>query len=572
MRRNFFKSRRKPRLFIAGLILLLAVGFAGCVQAAPAPTVKFCWTVEGREITIRLFEKSRDDVYLFLPAALKGQDPVVRIDQGAEFIFEDQHYPDGSVFPAEQYVGQSGMAFYSTGKRIGNVAVMRGSEIPALFFTMPDDQIRRIEMNTKLDIQQDAAVVILDGDGSLTTAQAVPHMKTRGNSTFFSKKKAYQFKLDKKASLGGMEKNKTWILLANYFDVSLIRNQITFDLLREMGMAGTPDCRQADLYINGEYRGTYLLTEKIQIKSGRLEIRDLEDELEKLNGQDAYDAAVYKRGRGEAVYTTRWFDVEEPEDVTGGYLLEIEKELHFNQNKTDAGFATDKTMCVIVKEPSHVGYRGMTYISNLVNDFHHAVLASDGRSKNTGRYYASFIDMRSFALKIIVEEFTANFDVRAGSQFMYKDSDSVDPLLHAGPGWDYDLTYGDRDDGLRNPTKEDYVFRRSSSEVYLYHWLLTHDDFRGITRQLLEDVFMPAAEVLAGRRDPAPGSGLRSLKAYEEELRASAGMNFKRWSAYGQSHSWNGAGRTFEDACAFVQDWIDQRMDMMNEKWLIDAK
>ena len=61
--------------------------------------------------------------------------------------------------------------------------------------------------------------------------------------------------------------------------------------------------------------------------------------------------------------------------------------------------------------------------------------------------------MDSFAKKIIVEEFTANFDVRAGSQFMYKDADSVDSRLYAGPGWDYDLTYGNKDDGVRNPAE-----------------------------------------------------------------------------------------------------------------------
>lgn len=54
-------------------------------------------------------------------------------------------------------------------------------------------------------------------------------------------KKPYKIKLDKKADLFGMGKNKHWVLLANYYDNSLVRNRLTYYLGRKLGMEYTPN-------------------------------------------------------------------------------------------------------------------------------------------------------------------------------------------------------------------------------------------------------------------------------------------------------------------------------------------
>ena len=571
-------NRRILKLaLLAGLTILLTWLVTAACAAVPA--VRFCWQVDGREISIKLFEKKEQTYYLFVPGALKGQDPTVRFDGDGVLKWGDQTYENGSVFPAEKYLNQSAKVVFPGSKRINRAQVMEGSQIPAMFFTVdPDDlkritnEYKRINKNKNLDIRQNADMVMLAGDGSINAAETVTSFKTHGNSTFFANKKPYQFRMEHKAALGGMEKNKKWILLANWFDISLIRDQMTFDLCRELGMTSTPDGRQVELYINGAYYGTYLLVEKIQLKKGRLEITDLEETLEELNGREVYESAKFRKKKVNGVARLlKWFELpEEPEDVTGGYLLEIEKALQFSMIEDGAGFVTDNGMCVVIKEPTHAGQREVQYIAGLVNDFHLAVLQKDGVSTKTGRHYTSYIDVRSFALKVTVEEFCANYDVRAASHFMYKDKDSVDSLLYAGPGWDYDLTYGNKDDGLHNPLKQDFVFKRSTGKEYLYHWLLTHDDFKKTTRQLYEKVFLPLAEVLAGRREPAEGSPLKSVAAYQDEIRESAGMNFTRWTAKAIPDVWDGSGRTFEDAGSFVNKWINQRLDMMTETWLLE--
>ncbi len=556
-------------LLRTGLMILLLAGMTGMAGAA-APTLRLCWTVEGQEVSITPVERNQQQ-YIFLPGPLRAKNPVIRINQDTVLIWNGVTYPNGSELPVTALVGSDIPVSFGNGYRLGNVSVMRGSKIPALFFTVTEEDFRRVNTGTKFDIQNEASMIMVSGAGKLEAAEPLKSFKTHGNSTFFAAKKPFQFQMAHKVALGGMEKNKKWMLLANWFDISLIRNQIAFDLCREIGLKSTPDCRQVDLYLNGAYNGTYLLTEKIQLKKGRLDITDLEEKLETANGINAYTNAPFRKGSGKgAAYLMKWFDLPvEPADVSGGYLLEIEKALQFSLLKDGAGFVTDGGMCVVIKEPTHTGFRGAQYIAALVNDFHSAVLQKDGISRKTGKYYAEYIDMDSFAKKIIVEEFTANFDVRAGSQFMYKDADSVDSRLYAGPGWDYDLTFGNKDDGLRNPLKQDYVFRRSSDKVFLYHWLLTHGDFVSATRKLYDEVFLPAAEVLAGRRKAPEGSPLRSVEAYQAQIEESAAMNFTRWSARAIPDVWDGSGRTFADAGAYVKNWVEQRLDMMTANWLL---
>ena len=569
---------RKTRLaLLAGLTILLI--WVATAAYAAAPSIRFCWTVDGQEISINLFEKKNQNLYLFVPGALKGKNPVIRTDRGADLIWGEETFADGSEFPAEQYLNQPVQARLSNNQKKYTITVMQGSEIPAMFFSVDSSDLKRVtnqynRVNKKnVDIREAANVLMLAGDGSVNAAEKLTSFKVRGNSTFFASKKPYQFKMEHKQPLAGMEKNKTWILLANWFDISLIRNQLTFDLCREIGLTSTPDCRQVEMYMNGAYYGTYLLTEKIQLKKGRLEIADLEEVLEELNGKDVYDSAKFKKSRGNGIAKgLRWFTLpQEPEDVTGGYLLEIEKALHFSMMEDGAGFTTEDGMCVVIKEPTHAGEREVKYIAGLVNDFHKAVNQKDGISPKTGKHYSSYIDMDSFALKITAEEFCANYDVRAASHFMYKDK-GEDSLIHAGPGWDYDLSYGNKDDGIHNPLKEDYVFTRISGNHYLYRGLLKHDDFKAVTRKLYDEVFLPAAEVLAGRREPKAGSPLKSVAAYQEEIKESGAMNFTRWTARAIPDVWDKSGRTFEDAGAFVNDWINQRMDMMTEKWLLEEK
>ena len=154
------------------------------------------------------------------------------------------------------------------------------------------------------------------------------HIRGRGNSTWtYSVKKPYQIKLDKASDLMECgEPAKTWVLLGNYFDKTLLRNRIGLNLAAEMGMEYACHVRPVDLYYDGVYRGSYLLSEKIEIKTNRVEIRDLEDAFEKTNAETAdLDSLPRVQGKAANGYLCQYIKgLNTPEDITGGYLLEID--------------------------------------------------------------------------------------------------------------------------------------------------------------------------------------------------------------------------------------------------------
>ena len=169
--------------------------------------------------------------------------------------------------------------------------------------------------------------MIQDDTGTTVCSQDLTQVRCRGNSSFkYFLKKSYQFKLTTKSNLFGMGKSKTWLLIGNGRDRSQLRNYITSAMAEYVGLQYTPEMVYADLYMNGEYRGLYLLTEKIQVSSSRVDIADLGEATQALNDQPL---SKYSRigGKTSADVKNRhgkYYDIpNEPEDITGGYLMEV---------------------------------------------------------------------------------------------------------------------------------------------------------------------------------------------------------------------------------------------------------
>ena len=119
------------------------------------------------------------------------------------------------------------------------------------------------------------------------------YIRGRGNSSWQADKKPYKIKLDKSTNLLGMGKNKHWILLANRFDPSLMRNRLMSYIGERMGLSYMPRMLPVDVVMNGVYLGSYLPTEQIRIGDTRVAIDELTEK-----------------------------DNAEPE-ITGGYLLAL---------------------------------------------------------------------------------------------------------------------------------------------------------------------------------------------------------------------------------------------------------
>ncbi|MDE6782246.1 MAG: CotH kinase family protein, partial [Paramuribaculum sp.] len=94
----------------------------------------------------------------------------------------------------------------------------------------------------------------------------------RGNSTWNMAKKPYRFKMAKKNSICGLPKAKTFALIANYIDCTLMRNAIALWVAQHLEMPFTNHCVPVKVFFNGIDKGQYMLTEKIGVGSGSFDI------------------------------------------------------------------------------------------------------------------------------------------------------------------------------------------------------------------------------------------------------------------------------------------------------------
>lgn len=229
-------------------------------------------------------------------------------------------------------------------------------------------------------------------------------IKGRGNSTWQMPKKPYNIKLDDKAEILGMTKDKKWSLLANYGDKSLMRNAVAFELSRRLQLAFTPDSRFVDMYLNGVYQGNYQLTEKIEVSGHRVDVEE----------------------QTEGATTL-------PE-ISGGYLLEVDGYAY--QEKVH--FYTPRNMPVTVHYPDEdeITDAQKNYISQHFASFEDALFSADFTDPDKG--YRHYLDLDSYINWYLVDEIAGNPDL-FWSTYLYKKRNN--DKLFAGPVWDFDLGF-----------------------------------------------------------------------------------------------------------------------------------
>lgn len=99
-------------------------------------------------------------------------------------------------------------------------------------------------------------------------------IRLRGNSTKNAKKKPFRIKFDEKQSFFGLKENKSWVLLADYFDQSYMRNFAAFSIAKHFdNLDFTPSPNHVALILNGEFYGLYLMCEQVDENKGRTAVK-----------------------------------------------------------------------------------------------------------------------------------------------------------------------------------------------------------------------------------------------------------------------------------------------------------
>ncbi len=244
---------------------------------------------------------------------------------------------------------------------------------------------------------------ISQGTASFTQAQA--------------EKRPYQMKLSTKHDMLGMGSAKTWVLLANHSDASLMRNKVAFDLAAEFGLPFTPQSRFIDLVINGQYLGSYLLVEKVQEGSTRVSFSN-------------------PSGTGVLVEMDNNYYAQEPSNL----VYTSPRGSHFVLKDAAGGVPDPDASGNVVLPPAVQA--GWDDFQLKINWFESLLYAQSPDWTQISAY----LDVPSFIKFYFVQEFTENPEIAKSSIYFYKDGVSPSDVFHAGPVWDFDSSLGNYSD------------------------------------------------------------------------------------------------------------------------------
>lgn len=443
--------------------------------------------------------------------------------------------------------------------------VMQGSKgLPALYIATESGTLNKI--HAKKSNKEKGTLLFVTPEGEKSYDGALSQIKMRGNSSTTFKKKNYQIKLEDGKNLMGMGKNRTWILTGNSRDKSLLRNQISLDMAMHAGLAYTPEHISAEVYINNQYMGLYLFSEKVMIDDDRIDITDLESLNETLNGNVENAAMVGPKKATKGQYKAYKLE-KEPEDITGGYLIEFES--YPSRFKEEASaYHTTRAMTLVVKSPEYASVAQMAYISSFMQGFENAIFSKNGTDPDSGKHYSAFVDMQSLVSKYMIEEIAKNYDGNNSSMFFYKPADTQSTVAFAGPVWDYDSAYGSyaQERNKRVLEGKGFWINNASGKAYWWPALYKQADFKAAVKARYQDTFKPALEILLGLRE-AEGSVLKSLDAYAAAIEDSAAMNLVRWPALKNPSTVAKTGHTFEMNIDFLRKFLKDRYEFLNKEW-----
>jgi len=290
-------------------------------------------------------------------------------------------------------------------------------------------------------------------DGTLTLSgsgveygdfENVPaQLRGRGNSTWWDGegKRPLRFRFEEAQSLMGSEYEATdWILLADHFDRSLLRNYSALTFTDSLGtMRFTPRPHHVQLYVNGEYMGVYLLTDERNVQPGRLEI--------------AWDS----------------------DPALSGFMLELDARAP-QSGVYDDTFVTVHGMHYDIRYPSRRSQRTQAHV-DYVRGYLEAV-SQTIRSGNFGKVVA-LIDLDTFVDFYLVQELFKNADVHSLSVFMHITGEGAERRLYMGPVWDFDIAAGNKRD-MPLGSNPYYIF--AAVVNYWYRYLVQMPEFREAVR------------------------------------------------------------------------------------------
>lgn len=302
--------------------------------------------------------------------------------------------------------------------------------------SLPELHLSVADAITKTDYV-DANISMTKGDEMLIASTDV-HIKGHGNSTWGRLKKPYKIKFDEKTSMLNFPKGKPWILLANWYDRTMLRNWLAFKMGANSKLDWTPGDDFFVLDYNGQGKGVYELAESVNINKSRVNL------------------------------------------PKNGVILETNSQGRITED--DWWFKTPRDLILCVKDSDYdMDEEHLASIEEQIVAAESVLYGKDYLDAETG--WAQYFDMESFAEWYAIQEISKNKDARMSfSCFM-----TVVPgeKIKMGPLWDFDLAFGNTPTETHAANNPEGLY--IASAVWIKR-MMTDPQFHAMARERMEQM------------------------------------------------------------------------------------
>ena len=268
------------------------------------------------------------------------------------------------------------------------------AEVPTIYINTEDGQ----PITSKTEYKN--ATITIDGHDIFPSMDETPmQIRGRGNSSWGWSKKPYRLKFEEKVKPLGMTKSKSWVLLANGQTGSLMSNAIGMKAANLMGAAAANHIVPVDVYLNGEYRGSYNFTEKVGFSNNSV---DLDDE---------------------------------------SYAAMLELDTYYDEPDGQKFHSSPYNLPINIKEPEFNDTTKVTYLTlETIETSFNSFMSALYRGKDISRY----VDLEQLVRYMMVNELTLNYEFyHPKSTFCYRENFEDDASKYVfGPVWDLDWCFG----------------------------------------------------------------------------------------------------------------------------------
>ncbi len=456
------------------------------------------------------------------------------------------HESDGKYYLFLPSFAQVEDIEYSIEAKKHDITVLKSENLPGIFVTTKSGSLDNVLADK--EYREPGSITVMSSDGDIDTVCGLDYIKGRGNYSWNSwEKKPFKLKLSKNASVLGLGLGKDYCLLANASDATLVRNEIGRKLEMAVGIPYASAGEFADLFVNGDYMGNYYFCPSIEVGGDRINITDIDLQQSKMLSRLNSDAfTVY-----ETESVKGWELPETVDDITGGYLVEREFIDRYNleRDKIKNGFITERGEHFVVVSPEYCTVNEINYISGWFEKVEDEIFS--------GGELSEYIDAGSFAKRYLVEEVIKNYDGGVSSTYYFKDSDAVDGLVYAGPGWDFDMSLGNYLDWMEHASEDatgiTELYLSEHSSIY-FRELVKNPVFAENVRSCFSQKALPYIRGLLSA----------GIDRYEKELSASAKMDSIRWKEMYTENGYTTADHEeYEELKRFIRD----RIEFLEGEW-----